>query len=135
MNMPRVSQYMDRNLQTLKPDTDLLAAVDFLLEHHVTGAPVVNEAGEVVGIISEKDLLRLLAAGVDNQLPKGTVADFMTKNPRTVSANMNIFFCAGMFLGDYVRRYPVVDNGKLVGAITRFDILRAVREIGRQMGS
>jgi len=129
--VPRVRDYMDKVVHTLKPETDILEAVDMLLEHHVTGAPVVNDANELVGMLSEKDLLRLLSTGVDNEAPRGTVADFMTKNVRTVTSNMNIWFCAGMFLNDFVRRFPVVDDGKLVGAITRFDILRGVREISR----
>jgi len=129
--LPRVRDYMDKVVHTVREDTDIIVAVDILLEHHITGAPVVNDANEVVGILSEKDLLRLLAEGVDNEAARGTVADFMTKQVRTVTPNMNILFCAGMFLGDVVRRFPVVENGKLVGAITRFDILRGVRELGR----
>jgi len=125
--VPRVRDYMDKVVHTLRPETDVLDAVDMLLEHHVTGAPVVNDANEVVGFLSEKDLLRVIATGVDNDAPRGKVGDFMTKDVRTVTPNMNIWFCAGMFLNDFVRRFPVVEDGKLVGAITRFDILRGVR--------
>lgn len=127
MILPRVRDYMDTTVHTLRPETGLLEAVDFLLAHHVTGAPVVNEVNEVVGIVSEKDLLRLLAEGMDHQTPRGTVADYMTKKVTTVTPEMNIYFCAGLFLNDVVRRFPVVERGKLVGAITRFDILKAIK--------
>lgn len=123
---PTVRQFMDTVVHTLRPDDEIFHAVRFLLEHHVTGAPVVNDDHEVVGIITEKDCLRLLAEGENGEVPRGTVADFMTAQVRTVNPHMNIYFVAGMFLNDVVRRFPVVENGKLVGAITRFDILRAV---------
>ena len=52
----------------------------------------------------------------------------MTSDVITVPPHMNIYFAAGMFLNDNIRRFPVTENGKLVGAITRFDILRAIRK-------
>ena len=128
LNLPKVRDYMDTIVQTLKPETQILDAVDFLLAKHVTGAPVVDDENRVVGILSEKDCLRLLAAGSDADVPKGTVADFMTKQVHTIPPGMNVYFCAGLFLNSSIRRFPVVEDGKLVGAITRFDILRAIQK-------
>jgi CBS domain-containing protein len=119
---------MDTVVQTLNPATQILDAVDFLLAKHVTGAPVVDEQSRVVGILTEKDCLNLLAAGSDADIPRGTVADFMTKDVQTIPPGMNVYFCAGLFLNTTVRRFPVVEDGKLVGAITRFDILRAIQK-------
>ena len=118
---------MDLNVQSLRPDTPISEAVTFFLHRQVTGAPVVNETNEVVGLLSEKDCLRLLAIGDNFQPPSGVVGDFMTTTIKIIPSNMNIYFVAGMFLNDVVRRFPVVENGKLVGAITRFDILRAIQ--------
>jgi len=128
LNLPKVRDYMDTVVQTLSPETQILDAVDFLLEKHVTGAPVVDEQNMVLGILTEKDCLNLLAAGSDADVPKGTVADFMTTDVQTIPPSMNVYFCAGLFLNTSVRRFPVVDQGKLVGAITRFDILRAIQK-------
>ncbi len=128
LDLPKVSDYMDTVVQTLRPETQILNAVDFLLEKHVTGAPVVDGQYRVVGILSEKDCLNLLAAGSDADLPQGTVADFMTTEVQTIPPSMNVYFCAGLFMNTTVRRFPVVDQGKLVGAITRFDILRAIQK-------
>jgi CBS domain-containing protein len=119
---------MDTVVQTLRPETQILDAVDFLLEKHVTGAPVVDGENRVVGILTEKDCLNLLAAGSDADLPRGTVADFMTTEVQTIPPSMDVYFCAGLFMNTTVRRFPVVDEGKLVGAITRFDILRAIQK-------
>ncbi len=128
LNLPLVRDYMDTVVQTLKPETEILDAVDFLLEKHVTGAPVVDEENRVVGILTEKDCLHLLAAGSDADIPQGTVAEFMTTEVQTIPPNMNVYFCAGLFLNTTVRRFPIVEDGKLVGAITRFDILRAIQK-------
>jgi CBS domain-containing protein len=119
---------MDVVVQTLNPETQILDAVDFLLEKHVTGAPVVDGQNRVVGILSEKDCLNLLAAGSDADVPQGNVADFMTTEVLTIPPGMNVYFCAGLFMNTPIRRFPVVDDGKLVGAITRFDILRAIQK-------
>ncbi len=128
LNLPKVRDYMDTVVQTLKPETQILDAVDFLLKNHVTGAPVVDGEYRVVGILTEKDCLNLLAAGSDADVPQGAVSDFMTKEVQTIPPGMNVYFCAGLFLNTTVRRFPVVEGGKLVGAITRFDILRAIQK-------
>ncbi|MBI5496746.1 MAG: CBS domain-containing protein [Deltaproteobacteria bacterium] len=125
--LPVVRDFMDKVVPTLKPDAPMLEAVDFLLKNHVTGAPVVNDAGEMVGMVTEKDCLRLLSTGVDGDYPRGTVKEFMTTKVDYVAPNMNVYFVAGMFLQASFRRFPVLENGKLVGAITRFDILRAIQ--------
>lgn len=125
--LPVVRDYMDKVVPTLSPDTDILEAVDFLLERHVTGAPVVDERGAVIGILTEKDCLRLLAVGTpEADVPRGRVRDFMTKEVVSVPSDMNIYFLAGMFLKASWRRVPVIDQGKLVGAITRFDVMRVI---------
>lgn len=122
-----VREHMDVRPLTLKTHTPILDAVDFLLDNRITGAPVVDEAGTLVGVLSEKDCLRLIARGVDADLPKGSVGDFMTTELSTIEPDMNIYFAAGVFLGHTVRRLPVVEKGKLIGVITRFDILRAIQ--------
>lgn len=125
--LPVVRDYMDRHVATLRPETDILDAIRFLLEKRVTGAPVVERSGRLVGMLTERDCLRLVAAGVEGNLPRGSVATFMTPNPETIPPGMDIYFAAGLFLKRSFRRFPVVEDGKLVGAITRFDILRAIR--------
>jgi CBS domain-containing protein len=125
--LPSVRQHMDKTVPALSPDTPLLDAVDFLLKKRVTGAPVVDEAGRLVGMITEKDLLRIVAHAPEPQNVAGRVADFMTRDVQTISPDMDVYYVAGLFLNVSFRRFPVVENGRLVGAITRFDILRVVR--------
>jgi CBS domain-containing protein len=125
--LPVVRDYMDRHVATLRPETDILDAIRFLLEKRVTGAPVVEKSGRLVGMLTERDCLRLVAAGVEGNLPRGSVATFMTPSPETIPPDMDIYFAAGLFLKRNFRRFPVTEDGKLVGAITRFDILRVIR--------
>lgn len=126
--LPLIRDYMDKVVPTLPVDTGILEAVDFLLDKHVTGAPVVDASGAVVGIITEKDCLRLLSTGLGADVPHGTVRDFMTTKVDSIPPDMNVYFAAGLFLKANYRRLLVMEHGKLVGAITRFDILRVIQQ-------
>ncbi len=129
--LPAVRDVMATRLHTLERETDILDAVDFLLKHGISGAPVVNEDGALVGVLSEKDCLRIVAEGVDCEAPTGTVGDFMTREVETVPPEMDIYYAAGLFLKTPYRRFPVVADGKLVGQVSRCDVLRAVEGILR----
>ena len=124
--LPSVSSHMDTVVQTLRPDMSIMEAIDALIEWHVTGAPVVDEQMNLVGILTEKDCLKVLALGTDGEPSRGNVGDYMQRDVVSIPPTMNIYYAAGVFLNHNFRRLPVVVGGKLVGAITRFDILRAV---------
>lgn len=125
--LPRVSAFMDTVVPTLAPDLDIRDAVSFLVDNRVTGAPVIAPDGTVVGILTEKDCLRLLSIGEDADVANGKVEHFMTRAVVTAPPHMDIYYAAGLFLKNHFRRLPVVQDGRLVGAITRFDILRAIQ--------
>lgn len=124
--LPTVRDFMDTQVPTLSPTQDIHEAVAFFMEQRVTGAPVCDASGRVVGMLTEKDCLRLLALGHDAEIARGTVSDFMSKDVTSVTPEMNVYFLAGLFLKANFRRVPVLEGGKLVGAITRFDILRVI---------
>lgn len=127
-HLPTVREFMDKYVDTLSPETDIWDAVDFLLEKRVTGAPVADSKGKLVGILTESDCLKLLTlGGADHDRPKGRVRDFMTSAVESIPPTMDIYYVAGLFLTKNFRRLPVVEDGRIVGAITQFDILRAVQ--------
>ena len=127
--LPKISECMDQVVPTLNPDTPIMKAVSFLLRHRVTGAPVVDYKGMLLGMITESDLLRLITEGVGSKPPIDVkVSDFMTTDVITVPSTADVYYVAGLFNENKFRRLPVVDDGKLVGAITRFDLLRVVQE-------
>ena len=126
--LPSVREYMDRYVETISPDMDIMDAVDFLLQKRVTGAIVTNSKGEVVGMLTEFDCLRLLTHGdAHADVPAGKVKDFMKSDVQSIPPTIDVYYCAGLFMNVRFRRFPVVEKGRLVGAITRFDLLRAVR--------
>jgi CBS domain-containing protein len=134
-SFPKISEYMDTAVPTLSPDTQIIEAVDYLLRYQVTGTPVVDSKGKLVGIITETDLLRLLTEGVHGEPPtEATVAEYMTTDVLTVPPTVDIYYVAGMFLANKFRRLPVVEGGKIVGAITRYDLLRVVRALSGMPG-
>ena len=125
--LPTVREFMDHHVQAISPDSNIMDAVDFLLEKRVTGALVANSKGELVGILTEFDCLRLLTHGDQRgEAPRGKVKDYMTPDVQTIPPTMDIYYCAGLFMNVSFRRFPVVENGRIAGAITRFDLLRAV---------
>lgn len=127
-HLPTVREFMDKYVDTLAPETDIWDAVDFLLEKRVTGALVADAKGKLVGILTESDCLKLLTlGGPDHEAPKGKVRDFMTSAVESIPPTMDIYYAAGLFLNKNFRRLPVVEDGRIVGAITQFDILRAVQ--------
>ena len=129
-SLPKISEYMDTVVPVLSPKTHILKAVDFLLDQHVTGAPVVDSDQRLVGIITETDLLKLVTEGIQGEPPtEATVAEYMTTDVITVPPTVDIYYIAGMFLANKFRRLPVVEDGKIVGAITRYDLLRVVRAL------
>jgi len=122
----RVRDYMAGSLVTFKPDTDVLDALQELVRHRIAGAPVVDDHGELVGMLSELDCLKVaLNAGYYGDWG-GPVSGFMTPKVQTVDANMNIVDLAQKFLDSGFRRFPVLDGNRLVGQISRRDVLRAL---------
>ncbi len=129
-SLPKIGEFMDAVVPTLSPETQIMTAVDFLLRHRVTGAPVVDSDGRLLGIVTETDLLKLLAEGIKGQSPtEATVAEYMTTDVVTVQPTVDIYYVAGIFLNNKFRRLPVVKDGKIVGAITRYDLLRIIRTL------
>ena len=129
-SLPKIRDYMDTVVPTLSPETQIMQAVDFLLSHRVTGAPVVDSGGRLVGIITETDLLKLVTEGIQGEPPtEATVAEYMTTDVITVPPTVDIYYIAGMFLVNKFRRLPVIEDGRIVGAITRYDLLRVIRTL------
>lgn len=125
----RVRDYMAGSLITFKPDTDVLDALQELVQHRIAGAPVVDDRGELVGMLSELDCLKIaLNAGYYGDWG-GPVSGFMTSVVQTVDADMNIVDLAQKFLDSGFRRFPVLDGNRLVGQISRRDVLRALGEL------
>ncbi len=126
----KVSDYMAANLITFKPEMEMRKAISHLVEKRISGAPVVDNHGNLVGVLSEQDCMKMaLSAGYHDDLG-GLVEEFMSKSVVTIDASTSILKLAQLFIDSPYRRYPVVQNGRLVGQISRRDVLRALESIG-----
>ncbi len=126
-----ITKYMATNLHTFTPDQGIDEAIDIMLEKRISGGPVLNEHGDLVGVLSERDCLKVMVESNYMNLPsgKGIVSDYMTKDVQTIDISKDVLDAANMFLSGAVRRFPVVENGKLKGQISRRDVMRAAREL------
>ncbi len=126
-----VKDYMARSLVTLKPDTDVLDAVHLLVKHRIAGAPVVDDSGNLIGMLSELDCMKIaLHAGYHGDWG-GPVSDYMSDGVETVDADMSIIDLAQVFIDSKYRRFPVMENNRLVGQISRRDVLRALEYLAK----
>jgi CBS domain-containing protein len=121
-----VKDYMTRHLVTLQPDDKVLHAIHTLTEHKVAGAPVLDKDGKMVGILTEKDCLKVVVYATYYSEYGGLVSDFMSTEVEVMDAEESIVAAAERFLNKRYHRYPVMDNNRLVGQISRADVIRAL---------
>ncbi len=133
IHIPTARDALSRYRIVLRPDEDLLAAIDVLVRKRAQGAPVLNEEGELVGILTEKDCLRLLSNSAYGELAGGRVSDYMSSVKVTLTADMDLFRVAAAFLQTNFPILPVLERGKLIGRISRLDLLRQVKELERSI--
>lgn len=142
----KVGHFMSRRVVSVTPDTPIRIAAQLMLEHKISGLPVVDAAGGVVGIISERDLLRDDGKGTDGspwlklmiapeglaerpaQLRDRKVEEVMTPNPLTVTPASSLGDACRLIEERGFKRLPVVQDGKLVGVIARADLVRALAQ-------
>ena len=137
MNDPRhvstAREIMVTRLVTVQPDLPIFKAMRILLRNRISGAPVVDAEGALIGMLSELDCLKVLATGEfydDDHSEEGTVRDYMTAVAQSVTPEIDVYTLAKYFLHHNVRRLPVVEGTSLLGQISRRDVLRKIEEMG-----
>jgi CBS domain-containing protein len=125
----KARDYMTRHLVTFSPEMEVMHAIGILVEKRISGAPVLDRLGNLVGMLSEKDCMRIaLSAGYYGEWG-GRVGEYMHAPVSTIDADMPIVEVAQLFAEGTFRRYPVTEDARLVGQISRSDVLRALQEI------
>jgi CBS domain-containing protein len=126
-----VKDYMTVNVITFHPDDSIDHVIEVLTKKKISGGPVVDSNGGLVGMISEGDCLRAISKGQYTNTPRfpAPVSELMTKEVITMHPDMSIFDAAQEFLEMRIRRFPVVRNGKLVGQLSVSDIVRAMPKL------
>ncbi|MEX0996886.1 MAG: CBS domain-containing protein [Flavobacteriaceae bacterium] len=130
----RVCDFMSTSLTTFKPEQSIPEVIEVLIRNKISGGPVVNDKNELVGIISEGDCIKQLSDSQYYNMPieNITVGSCMIKEVETIDGNTSIFDAAKLFLTAKRRRFPIVEDKKLVGLISQKDILRASMKMKSQ---
>ena len=126
---------MTTNLLVFSPKQTLLEAIANLVKRRVSGAPVVDEKRTLIGMLSELDCLRMLASDefyLQQQEEGALVGQFMSKVGRTIPPDLGIYAICHYFLTNPIRRLPVVEDDKLIGQVSRRDVLRGMEEMSRK---
>ncbi|WP_281542055.1 CBS domain-containing protein [Maribacter aestuarii] len=126
-----VSDYMTTKLITFSPEQSILEVMEKFAKHHISGGPVLDSNGFLVGIISEADCMKQISESryFNQPILDKSVEKFMTKNVETIPHDISIFDAAGIFAQHNRRRLPVMKNDILVGQISRKDIVVAALKL------
>lgn len=124
-----VKDYMTASQVKFKPDMDVLDAIHLLLKNQISGAPVVDNLGNMVGILTEKDCIRVALNSSYFEEKGGKVAEFMSRTVTTVDAESSLVEVAELFMKLPYRLFPVVDDNRLVGQIDRRAVLKALERL------
>lgn len=130
----KVKDFMSTSLTTFKPEQSVPEVIEVLIKNRISGGPVVNDKNELVGIISEGDCIKQLSDSQYYNMPIENikVETCMVKEVETIDGNTTIFDAANQFLSAKRRRFPIVEDKKLIGLISQKDILKASLQIKSQ---
>ena len=123
--MLKAKDIMKTNVLAVTMDTDIYRAIRTMVENNVTGLPVIDEDRALVGIVTEKDVLKLLYEIEDHP---GRVADFMTTPVVAYDQDDDVAAVADGLAAHHFRRVPILRDGRLVGIISRKDIVKRIQE-------
>ncbi len=121
MTLKRAADIMTHPVITVRPDEMLIDAIRALLRHHVSGLPVVAQGGEMVGIITERDIMNFAFSG---NAAETRVEEAMTRDVVSMPPDAEMAALVDCLSGQRFRRVPIVEGGKVIGIVSRRDILR-----------
>jgi len=126
---------MSTSLITFRPEQTVLEASQMLMKPGISGGPVFDEEGGLIGVLSELDCLRMLASDEfyqEEQEEGALVQQFMSVGGKTIAPDLGIYAISHYFLTMPIRRLPVVEHDRLVGQVSRRDVLRGMEEMSRK---
>jgi len=129
MDKKLVEDYMTRSVITLKPGSTIFEAAETFIKNKISGAPVIDDNNRLVGMLSEWDCLSVILKGKFEKFPSGNISEYMSRSVITVSPDTGVFEVTQLFIDKRYHRIPVVKNDKLVGIISRRDLLSAIKSV------
>lgn len=134
LTLPHARSLMSAPRPVLRPEMDILDAIDELIRFNQAAAPVVEADNTLLGMLTEKDCLRVLSSVAFDGHPAGaTVAAYQSKVKWICEPAMDLFRVAELFLENNFPVLPVQENGKLIGVISRSAVLRGIQKIGQEI--
>ncbi len=126
-----VGEVMSRQITTFRSEQIIGEVTRTLMDKSISGGPVVDQEGKLIGMISEGDCLKQMVRGkyMNSIHDDGIVGDHMSTAVHTVAPDENVLDVARKFLDLKVRRFPVLENGKLIGQISQRDVMRALDKL------
>lgn len=121
--MFKVKETMSRDVITVKETTPLNEALNLLLKENITGLPVVSGDMFLIGMVSEKDMLKLL---YDSQTENKLVSDVMTREVVSFDEDTDLFDVCECLIKNNFKRVPILSQSKLVGIVSRKDIIKSI---------
>lgn len=118
---------MNSDVVTVKKDASLYETINILIENSISGLPVLDDNDNLVGIISEKDILHLLVD--QNVTDDCKVSDYMSKNVISFGPEESILTISEFFIKNPFRRVPIIDDGKVIGVIARRDVIELILKL------
>ncbi|NOY30755.1 MAG: CBS domain-containing protein [Planctomycetes bacterium] len=127
--MNQIKDVMTERVFAVGPNATIDQAISLLLDHRVSGLPVVDDEGLLLGVITEFDIIGLV---YNADIEASIVGDYMTKEVNSLDVEASLDDAANIFCNDSIRRIPIVRDGRLVGVLSRHDLISFVREVRRQ---
>jgi CBS domain-containing protein len=122
----RVRDYMTRELLTVAPHVEITQVVRMLIDHDVSGALVVDDSGALLGVLTERDCIAVASGAGYYDEWGGPARDYMSSPVETVAPDDNLVDVAVRMTNSHFRRFPVLENERVVGLISRRDVLKAL---------
>lgn len=127
MVLPTARDWMSTAVLAVAPNDDLFDAIDSLLSHHYAAAPVIDADGNLQGMLTEKDCLRILSNLTNADDLKGKVEEYQSTIRAVCEPKTDLLRIIELFLSTNFPLLPVLERGRLVGVISRRDALRGIR--------
>jgi len=129
MSSIRVRDFMSSADIRFTPDMEILDAINKLIKHRITGAPVLDLHGNLIGILTEKDCMKVAINAAYHNEWGGRVEEFMTTGVKTIDIDASMLDAAEIFLKANYRRMPVLERHRVVGQVSRHDVLNALAKL------
>ncbi|MEI6438014.1 MAG: CBS domain-containing protein [Candidatus Omnitrophota bacterium] len=124
---------ISKQVISVKPDMPIFEAMELLVEHAISGMPVVDDEGHLKGILTEKDVLEILVK--KDFAVKDTVATYMSRDVISFPPDADAAEICRFFIKSNVRRVPIIKDGKLVGVISRRDMIKLILDYVSKLSS